>query len=554
VSMDGVRQDFIVARQPAGNGRLQLELMLTGAKAEASTKGARLVLDDSGRRLAYDRVHVVDARGTRLVAQMVVVDETRLAVLVDDAEAVYPVRIDPTFSDEDWGSMGGLLGADSYVNAAVADGFGNLYIGGNFDVVGNIRASHIAKWDGSEWSELRGGLDWDVWSLAVSGTDLYVGGDFSWAGKTDAEPGIPVNRIAKWDGSNWSALGSGIGVEPGFDVWDYVAALAVVGADVYAAGTFTTAGGVEVANIAKWNGSSWSSPGTGMDGDVVALAVMGNNVYAGGYFTTAGGSSAENIARWNGSSWFPLGAGTDDSVQALAVMGTTLYVGGDFWTAGGVDANYIARWNGTTWSSVGSGMNDRVTAFAVSGTDLYAGGWFSTAGDAQNAYYVAKWNGNMWSALGEGVDDYVTTLAMVGSTLFVGGDFETVGGHVELVEGNPTLVGEKRAFYIAQWNGDDWLALGSGLSGYVYSLAVSGGSLYAGGDFTTGGLNPANNIARWDGNDWMALGSGVNDTVYALAISENDLYAGGWFNKAGGAEAFHAAKWDGSTWSALGPG
>ena len=59
-----------------------------------------------------------------------------LAVVVDDANAVYPVRIDPTFSDANWVSMGGIPGANGGVNAAVIDGSGNLYIGGSFTIVG----------------------------------------------------------------------------------------------------------------------------------------------------------------------------------------------------------------------------------------------------------------------------------------------------------------------------------------------------------------------------------------------------------------------------------
>ena len=59
-------------------------------------------------------------------------------MVVNDADAVYPVRIDPTFSDANWISMGGIPGADGEVYAAVVDGSGNLYIGGDFTVVGMV--------------------------------------------------------------------------------------------------------------------------------------------------------------------------------------------------------------------------------------------------------------------------------------------------------------------------------------------------------------------------------------------------------------------------------
>ncbi|MCX6880049.1 MAG: SBBP repeat-containing protein [Verrucomicrobia bacterium] len=99
-------------------------------------------------------------------------NETRLAVLVEDAAASYPMRIDPTFSDADWLSTGGLPGADSYVNAMAVDGSGNLYIGGYFTVVGEALATNVAKWDGSAWSALGAGVGYTVYALAVSGNDL----------------------------------------------------------------------------------------------------------------------------------------------------------------------------------------------------------------------------------------------------------------------------------------------------------------------------------------------------------------------------------------------
>src|SRR5207249_9669097 len=160
-----------------------------------------------------------------------------LAMIVNDADAVYPVRIDPTFSDANWISFGGITGANNGVNAAVVDGSGSLYIGGYFIVVGDVIANYIAKWNGSSWSALGSGMGGGVspfvpcvFALAVSGSDLYAGGRFTTAG------GTPANYIAKWNGSSWSAVGSGMGGA----TYPYVSALAVSGNDLYAGGDFTT--------------------------------------------------------------------------------------------------------------------------------------------------------------------------------------------------------------------------------------------------------------------------------------------------------------------------
>jgi hypothetical protein len=165
-----------------------------------------------------------------------------------------------------------------------------------------------------------------------------------------------------------------------------VQALAVLGSDLYAAGSFTIAGESPANDIAKWNGNSWSALGSGMNNDVRALAVSGNDLYAAGYFTTVGGSPANFIAKWNGSIWSPLGSGMNYAVLALAVSGSELYAAGAFTNAGGTPAPRIAKWNGTNWTALGAGMNDQVYALAVSGSDLYAGGAFTIAGGKVSAY------------------------------------------------------------------------------------------------------------------------------------------------------------------------
>ena len=452
VSMDGIRQDFVVLEKPlsrpdghplptawgegwgAGADELRLELAASGARVERTAAGAQLVLAESGRKIAYSRLRVTDATGRELPARMEVTGTTTdsvfrtlnsalsLAIVVDDTAATYPIRIDPTFSDANWIVINpSIPGADNAVFAAVVDGSGSLYIGGNFTVAGGVVANRIAKWDGSSWSALGSGMNGDVSALAVSGTNLYAGGWFTTAG------GVAANRVAKWDENSWSALGAGMN--------DFVEALAVSGSDLYAGGWFTTAGDATANYVAKWNGSSWSTLGAGMDSYVYALAVSGSDLYVGGSFTAAGDVTANYVARWNGSSWSALGSGIGGdfpSVSALVVSGSDLYAGGSFTAAGGVAATNIAKWDGNQWSALGSGVNSTVVALAVSGSDLYVGGNFSTAGGV-TANGIAKWDGSSWSALGSGIggdSSFVSALAVAGSDLYAGGDFKTAGGKV----------------------------------------------------------------------------------------------------------------------------
>lgn len=401
VSADGVRQDFVVAERVKGTGALSVMLDVDGATAEAADYGVRLTLAGSKRVLAYSRLRVTDAIGHELAATMEVLAPGRIAVRVDDIQASYPIRIDPTFSDADWSALGS--GINNNVNALMVDNAGNLYAGGFFTTAGGVPVNNIAKWNGSTWSALGTGVNSNVKALAVDNTgNLYAGGIFDVAG------GVSATYIAKWDGSTWSSLGSGMSAEFGFGV----NALAIDGAgNLYAAGAFSSAGGITAACIAKWDGHVWSALGTvesgvpGINNVVNALAMDGaGNLYAGGNFSTAGSVSASRVAKWDGSAWSALGSGITNVVSALAVDSTgNLYAGGGFAIAGGVATNRIAKWDGSAWSPLGSGTTlaggQGVNALAVDGDgNLYVGGIFSTAGGV-SAKNIAKWDGSAWSAL-----------------------------------------------------------------------------------------------------------------------------------------------------------
>src|SRR6185503_6833249 len=213
------------------------------------------------------------------------------------------------------------------------------------------------------------------------GPALYAGGDFTEAG------GVAANHVARWDGSRWSALGSGTSAA--------VRALVVFddgsGPALYAGGSFQTAGGGPVKFVGRWDCSSWTALGSGTGGIVRALVVFddgnGPALHAGGDFTSAGGAPANRIAKWDGSSWENLGSGVNGltlpSVNVLAVFddgnGAALYVGGAFGFAGGLPCENLARWDGSSWSGLGTppsgGYVHALTVFDDGGgSALYAGG------------------------------------------------------------------------------------------------------------------------------------------------------------------------------------
>lgn len=554
VGADGVRQDFVIAQPPTGAGQLRVELAVSGARAEAVAEGARLVLNQTGRKLAYNRLRVTDAAGKELLAKLEVISDSRFAVLVDDSNAAYPVRIDPTFSDANWVSMGGAPGAgqglfNNAVSAAVVDSSGNLYIGGDFTAAGDVRATNVAKWNGTNWSALGfsitggGGIN----ALAFSDNTLYVGGSFTNA------CGISANLV-KWDGTNWSALGSGLGGGgwPQTHIRPTVSAMAVSGSDLYVGGWFTTAGDVEANYVAKWDGSSWSAVGSGMDRAVGALAISGTELYAGGRFTTADGIVCNGIAKWDGNSWSALGLGVSGdvgTVHSLAMSGTDLFAGGRFTHANGILVNGIAKWDGNKWSPLGSGMgtdpNGLVSAdsLVMFGGNLYAGGSFTNAGGvACNG--VAKWDGQSWSSLGAGVSGVpfgpvgsVGALVSANGSLYVGGRFDLADGVA--------------ARGIAKWSGTSWSALASGLNGSVMAWALFGDQIYAGGYFQGVGPEGVSFLARWNGSGWSAVGSGLRGPVVRLVSSGTELYAAGLIPTSGYFEGY-VSKWNGSLWTSLG--
>lgn len=406
------------------------------------------------------------------------------------------------------------LNALAVALAVVGD---DVYVGGHFTRAGDLTSHGIARWDGVGWQAVgqgRGqGISGFVNAVAVMGSDVYVAGRFELAG------GVPANNIARWDGSQWHSLGTGEenGVQGGFDLFfgyrpPEVDALAVIGSDLYVGGGFRYAGGLVANQIARWDGSAWHMLDSGIGvayNPARALAVAGDDLYVGGSFSEVSGLETYRVARWDGSSWHAVGEGGGVAggwVNALAVKDGELYAAGNIHGMGGVVVNNIARWDGNSWHALDSGLtrfdhgSGWVYALTVMDDDLYAGGHFDRAGDIE-VNHVARWDGTAWHALGQGVAKEssvgaVNTLTAAEGQLYAGGDFDQAGD---------VAVGG-----IASWDGGEWRALGSGAEpgadGIVHALIPYArlncfGStevgLYVGGDFGRVGGEASRGIAAF---------------------------------------------------------
>lgn len=189
-----------------------------------------------------------------------------------------------------WSWLGGLQ-PNHAVEALLVSSNGDLVAGGAFTAMGTLPIERIGVWDGSTWSALPGIADGRVHSLAeLPDGDLVAGGDFTVAS------GQAVHGIARWTGSTWLPLGQGFGHQTGNARVE--ALLTLPNGDLIAGGSFTTAGGVPAAGIARWDGTGWSPVGQGVDGVVLALALTPDGtIVVGGEFTSAGGRNSAYFAR-----------------------------------------------------------------------------------------------------------------------------------------------------------------------------------------------------------------------------------------------------------------
>jgi len=372
--------------------------------------------------------------------------------------------------------------------AAVSDGTGGFYLGGQFTSADGLALSNLVHVTSA--GDVRAGwipaVDGPVTVMALEGLTLYVGGSFSNIN------GIARSRLAALDVTDGSLLPWAPALESDAELTSLLA----THDQIYVAGDFNTIGGASRNGLAALdpltgNAVAWQPNPQG--GDVLAMALLGDTLYLGGTFTSMDGTARIHLAAVDGYSgtllpWNPAWSPAQStSVQAMVATQERIFVGGDFAVSSG----------GTT-------LRGLATLDPASGSLL-------------------PWNANLDTATVP-PRPVVTDLALDATRLWVGGTFATVAGVSRngFVALDPTTA--LPASWTVQWSGE------------VTTLAISFQTVFAGGLTLAEAPLPRAHLAALDAHTGQPLSwtIGTDGPVHALALAHDRLYVGGSYASIGG--------------------
>ncbi|MBK9139826.1 MAG: Ig-like domain-containing protein [Verrucomicrobia bacterium] len=351
-------------------------------------------------------------------------------------------------------------------------------------------------------------------AIVHDGTALYVAGNF-----TEIN-GAPTPGVARWDGTLWTTLGSGVRVTDTewFGELYEVKDLAFVDGQLYAAGRFRVAGGVQTFNLARWDpvraewnkvaGPLFSEHLDGVGGQrgpndfgevPLSLATLGDTLFIAGTYQFP----SRNVGAWRNHRFADgLGGGVMESTfnpgeaRLVRTANGLAYFQGNFRRAGvlsgNVEVDGFAVWTGTEWRRAPTLLpfHNSTRDFAVDGDRIAVGGSFNRVNndffgrpeeerDSIPVNGVALWDGAVWRSPGLGVQL----------------DLEGGGGGGGGGEGLAGLAPARGGVALHDNGAEPPRLLPPG---EVNRLQLAGRRLYVTGRFTHAGGQPSPPLAVWE--------------------------------------------------------
>jgi hypothetical protein len=468
--------------------------------------------------------------------------------------------------DESAGTM--LPGApivNGTVYAAIPDGDGGWYIGGDFTSVGGVfrhNAAEIAA-DGTltHWNP---SPDGPVYALAVTDGSVVLGGAFA---TVDT---LTANRLAAVDPDHIGDLTPGWSASADAPV----RALVPTAQGLLVGGDFSSVDGLAHRGLARIVGSTGALDTTftataNASVRTIALTPDASGAYLGGAFTAVGPSGSQqgrnrlaevDTATGALQGWNP---GSDNTVMSLAVdpSAGTVYAGGLFGTVGGVSRAYLAGIGSdgstTAFDAALSGCNiphvtkythkdppclPEVDALSIDNGMLFVGGRFGYSGLTQRhdaaAFSLSDLSVADWNPV---ASNRPLVLSPSNGNIFVGGDLTSVNG---LVRKHIAALDATTGAGIPSWQADADNAV------LTLLLSPDGSTVYLGGHFkTVSGLkrNKLAAVNTADGSLVSTFKPAANNDVLSMAWGNNSLYISGQFKRIGQVDAGHVAKLDPAT-------
>lgn len=448
----------------------------------------------------------------------------------------------------------------------------------------------VLEWDGTAWIQ-RGSTLIGASARVVVSSSASGGGDEWLLYGNFYRPGPPfVNAVARFDGSNWVALGAGLqsGSVSGAALWDHDDDPSS-SRRLVVAGSFTGSGTTPLKRMAMFDGTNWISLGDDLTGAAHGVAAY-VHVTTGReellVSISASDPSDAGFAAFNGVTWRDTDpVGTFDAWQAapqtwdpdgpLSDPPAALVLLSNYYAQPRTDPGLFV-WNGEAWHTVvqAPSLWDSVQTSWDRDGEGPARPVIAHVRIRENGHdqprEVALWDGVSWEMQRLGFTaEYINAITQWDpdgdgprSPLLVLGGAFTI-----------PMVGAPDALNVIAWDGESLVTLGDGLRSMGSWPRVKGlttwdpdgagptpAELIAFGSILGSGDEAFSAIARFDGERWLPLGSGVwqgstSDMITSAAAWDPDLEGplpvslviGGEFRLSENGDPIALAKWDGVT-------